>query len=97
VIDFGPLNQSTLGTFAEPVILWPGQTNELPVTGVVNKSARPEEAVPGNVTRLFVQVSDLSSLPAKQDHVTVRGEDYVIADTPRGDDGGGLELLLRKT
>jgi hypothetical protein len=97
VIDFGVLNACTLDAFGEPVILWPGLDNALTVNGVVNKSARPEEAVPGNVTRLFLQLSDLTSLPARRDHVTVRGVDYEITAIPQGDDGGGLELLLRKT
>ena len=97
MVDFSGLNRSCLATFGEQVTYYPQDGDPVIAIGVISKSTRPEDAVPGNVTRLFVLLADLPGVPARAEKFTVRGDDYVVTDTPRGDDGGGLELLLRKT
>jgi len=101
VSAFDALDGSLIETFGEvalgnPIpVFYPDTGYEEEVDGILSQSARAEEVVPGVVARLFVKRDGLSQQPERRDTVEVRGVLYSIEDM-RGDDIGGVEILLRK-
>jgi hypothetical protein len=94
--DLAGLNAACLRQFGEPVVFWPAAGNETEATAIVFQSSRPEEASPGNVTRLFVLASALPDTLARNATVRVRGEDFTVTDVEQAADGSLTVLLRRK-
>ncbi len=98
---FDGLDTSLIDSFGEAAmgqplpIFYPSTSVEQAIDGIVSQTARPEDTVPGAVTRLFIRLADLTVAPERKDVVEVRDSEFSIEriDT---DDIGGAELLLRE-
>jgi hypothetical protein len=95
-------NSAVIDAFGMPATLQPQDGSAaVPIVGVIQTPAMPEEFSPGgvqgvSVVRFFVNYSDIQPAPQRGDTVTLNGVVYVIAEAAV-DTNGAAVLKLRVT
>jgi len=87
------LNEQVLSAFGQQVTYTPQAGEPFTVPGILDRGARPEDAMPGMYALLFVRAAAFAQPPERGDEVTVDGSTYKVVDL-EADAEGGLRLVL---
>lgn len=81
--------------FGRDLVYLPETGGSVPVRGIFQRTAEPEDAAPGVYAVLFVRLADLPAAPVRGDEVEIEGVRYKVFDI-EADAEGAAVLRLRK-
>jgi len=87
------LYKQVLSAFGQQVTYTPQVGSSFSLTGILDRGARPEDAMPGMYALLFVRAAAFAQPPERGDEVTVDGSVYKVVDLEANAEGG-LRLVL---
>lgn len=89
------LDRVCLRAFGTDLVYMPEAGGAYQVRGIFQRSAEPEDSVPGTYAVVFVRVEDLPDAPIRGDRIVINGDLYMAYDI-EADGSGAILMRLRR-